>query len=676
MSAMLRTITSTGARIQTQIGSGAAERTAGRLQRTWASTTASLLHRPCSCPLRVTESVKASLSTSAFVASAIEKKSLNTKVTLPKDPYLLSEKVLKFARNGKLDDAITLVMEAPKSRQNEVVWNHLIQESSKMGKSIQSWRLLNDMKKRGFEPNDRTFTILLNSLAINSSSPNSVSRAMDLYKQMQDSEDTPPTLVHTNALLKVCSRKPDYEALQRVYNDMPKTGSNAPDVVTFNILINSFARMGGDRGFELSWKVWEDCLEAKIKRPDQVELDQRLADAILLACREAVSSTYIKRGYRLVESLYGLSVSPSSPRLELSKTPSASERAILPSKSLGLGTMLRKDSIHPRTVELLLSICSKLRDYGKAQQYMDLIRSTYPDFKPDPQLLSSLMHLQISTKQYETAIATWNEIDALGLQHTPGTFKQGLDAGRKAKNWTKSFEMYSKMMELVQRNKDIDTTRHRPINPIVHQADAWSLVSILGCAVKTKHINEALVILDESQWKKVLKNPQYPRANADLASLAVKIYTAALKTSKSASGPSGTDSHEARLEAELLVATNLKERLDAVLAEHDENKTKKEMENKPSKRTWHRSVPTVTSDTFKMASDTKVKEPRRVRFRDSGYANARSRRQNEQRHRSTESNEPRERNYNDSKGNNTMDKSRIEDPFSLTKPFKRDFHEQ
>ncbi|KAG0265261.1 hypothetical protein BG011_005132 [Mortierella polycephala] len=674
MSAMLKTITSTGARMQTRMGSGAAEWTAGRLQRTWASTTASLLHRPCSSPLRVTEPVKAGFSTSAFVASAIEKKPLSKKITLPKDPYLLSEKVLKFARSGKLDDAITLVMEAPKSRQNEVVWNQLIQESSKVGKSTQSWRLLNEMKKRGFEPSDRTFTILLNSLAINSSSPNSISRAMELYKQMQDSEDTPPTLVHTNALLKVCSRKPDYEALQQVYNDMPKTGSNAPDVVTFNILINSFARMGGDRGFKSAWKVWEDFLEAKIKRPDQVELDQKLVDAILLACREAVSSTYIKRGYPLIESLYGLSVSPSSSQPGPSKTSSASERAILPSKSLGLGAILRKDSIHPRTVELLLSICSKLRDHDKAQQYMDLIRSTYPDFKPDPQLLSSLMHLQITTKQYETAIATWDEIDALGLQHTPNTFKQGLDASHRARNWTKGFEMYSKMRELIQRNKDIDTTHHRPINPIVRQLDAWSLVSILSCAVKTKHINEALIILDESQWKKVLKNSQYPRANADLAFLAVKIYTSALKSSKSASGSLEADSHEARLETELSVATTLKERLDAVLGEHDKNKARKGMEDKPSRKTQYRSVPTVTSDTFEMVPE--VTEQRHVRSRDSEYANTRSWRPSGQRYRSAESNEPRKSNYNGPKRNNTMGKGRSEDPFSLTKSFKRDFHEQ
>jgi hypothetical protein len=94
----------------------------------------------------ITVTTTNAFSTSARCTAAIEKKALNKKITLPKDPYLLSEKVVKFSKNGKLDDAITLVMESPKSRQNEVVWNHLIQESSKLGKINQSWQLLNDVK--------------------------------------------------------------------------------------------------------------------------------------------------------------------------------------------------------------------------------------------------------------------------------------------------------------------------------------------------------------------------------------------------------------------------------------------------------------------------------------------------------------------------------------------------
>ncbi|CAO3569495.1 unnamed protein product [Mortierella alpina] len=554
-----------------------------RIAGTWTHTGATaaagkaLVHpriRPGCSASALDRSRTAAFSTSTAAAAPIEKKSLSKKITLPKDPYLLSEKVLKFARNGKLDDAITLVLEAPKSRQNEVVWNHLIQESSRLGKATQSWKLLNDMKKRGFEPNDRTFTILFNALAINSSSPNNVSRAKALYQQMQDSEDTPPTLTHTNALLKVCARSNDHESLLSVYNSMPTTGPNAPDVVTYNLLINSLARMGGDKGFEHAWKIWEDCLAAKAQRPDQVDLDQALVDAMLLACREARSSVYAKRGLRLVESLYGLE--PSTPAAQKSASEAkskafedmtATERAISPSKGLGLGAILRKDTIQPRTVELLLSICSKLKDYSMAQHYMDLIRHTYPDFKLDSQLLSTLMHIQVLNRQYEEAIKTWDDINAQGLQHTPSTFQQGLDAALKARNWEKTVEMYSAMRALIDKNKDKDMTHRRPINPVVHKHDAWSLVSVLKCALKTKHQAEALQILRESRWTSVVSSSQYPRANADLATLATRIYKSALRPVK---GEACVPADVARLERELEKAEQLGSTLDAALAQYDE----------------------------------------------------------------------------------------------------------
>ncbi|KAF9925017.1 hypothetical protein BGZ67_008938 [Mortierella alpina] len=533
------------------------------------------------------------------MAAPIEKKSLSKKITLPKDPYLLSEKVLKFARNGKLDDAITLVLEAPKSRQNEVVWNNLIQESSRLGKATQSWKLLNDMKKRGFEPNDRTFTILLNALAINSSSPNNVSRARALYQQMQDSEDTPPTLAHTNALLKVCARSNDHESLLSVYNSMPTTGPNAPDVVTFNLLINSLARMGGDKGFEQAWKIWEDCLAAKTQRPDQVDLDQALVDAMLLACREARSSVYAKRGLHLVESLYGLEPSTPTAQKSASKPGSkaledmtATERAISPSKGLGLGAILRKDTIQPRTVELLLSICSKLKDYSKAQQYMDLIRHTYPDFKLDSQLLSTLMHIQILNKQYEDAMKTWDDINVQELQHTPSTFQQGLDAALKARNWEKALEMYSAMRDLIDKNKDKDMAHRRPINPIVHKQDAWSLVSVLKCALKTKHQAEALQILRESRWTSVVSSPQYPRANADLAALATRIYKSAFKPVQ---GEACAAADVARLERELEKAKELGKRLDTALTQHDERSALRDSGRREWPATRRTSAPSASA---------------------------------------------------------------------------------
>jgi hypothetical protein len=471
------------------------------------------------------------------------------------------------------------------------------------------------MKKSGFEPSERTYTILLNAMAINTSSPNSVTRARALYQHMQNSEDTPPSVTHTNALLKVCARKPDYQALQEVYESMPKSGPNAPDVVTFNIVINSFARMGGNQGFEKAWKVWEDCVAAKMKRPDEVDLDPSLVDAILLACREAESVSLAKRGRRIVESLYGLNL-PLSGSTEMTSSTEAgstsmTERAISPSKGLGLGPILQKETIQPRTVELLLAIYTKFKDYDKAEKLMDLVRTTFPDFKPDSQLLSSVIHLQIIRKHYGKAIQTWDEINTLGLQHTPATFKQGLDASLKERNWEKTLQMYTEMKKLIAKNKGVHAEFHRPYNSIVHQQDAWTLVSTVKCAVKTKHIAEAVEILQESRWVKVVQTPRYPRANADLADLAVKVYTLALHLTKSPKDntpliirgvPGQTDS----LEKELQKAKDLRVALKDKLATHDakqkdEDEEEEEEEEEAYNKTHTRRLPTTlaTQSSYK-----------------------------------------------------------------------------
>ncbi|KAG0227315.1 hypothetical protein B0O80DRAFT_457725 [Mortierella sp. GBAus27b] len=550
------------------------------LQRPVSGSVATVHHtaRPVLQPFTARTWANRTFTTGSPRMGASEKEPSSKKMFLAKDPYLLSNQVVKLANKGRLDEAITLVNETPMNRQSEVVWNHLIQESSKLGKGNQAWRLLSDMKKRGFEPSERTYTILLNSLA-NTSSPNSVPRAKVLYQQMVDSEDTPPTSTHTNALLKVCARKSDYRTLQEVYDNMPKSGPRAPNVVTFNIMINSFARMGGDEGFEKAWKVWEDCLEAKMERPDEVSLDSSLVDAVLLACREADSVSLAKRGRRIVESLYGLGSSTSGPADSdtEAKSMSITERAISPSKGLGLGPILQQETIRPRTVDLLLSTYTKFKDYDKAEQVLGVVRTTYSDFKPDSQLIASMMHLHIIRKDYGKAIQAWDEIKALRLQHTPATFKQGLDASLKDRNWEKTLEMYTDMRKLIAKNRGVDTTSHRPMNPIVNQQDAWTLVSTVKCAVKTKHIPEAVQILHESKWVKVVQNPQYPRANADLAELAVKVYSLALQKERSSNGTEALDSREAHgkvelLERDLLKAKDLRAVLTVKLGKYDANR--------------------------------------------------------------------------------------------------------
>ncbi|KAF9431502.1 hypothetical protein BGZ76_000227 [Entomortierella beljakovae] len=528
-------------------------------------------------------------STSTILANDSNPNPPKKRVFIPKDPYILSEKIVKLSEQGKLDEAMEIVKSTPKRLQSEAVWNLLIQEKSKLGKTGESWQILSDMKKRGFAPSSRTYTILLNSLAINPSSPQSVERAMAFYQNLKDSEDLDVTVTHTNALLKVCSRKLDYSNIMKVYKEMPKSGPNAPDVITFNILINAFAHKhgSGDNNFNLAWGIWQDYLEAKTDRPDEVDLDQTIVDSILMACRTASNPWNIRRGFNIVESLYDLSSSSNAPSTGNNPKPSSvqttEDKAMDPGKSLGIGAVFKVGEISPRTVDLLLSLCMKLTEYNRGQKYLDNIYKSFPNFKPDAQLLSIQMLFQINTKDYEKAIESWDQIKVLGLKHTPGTFKQGLDASYRARNWEKTMEMFREMRKLIKENKRTIALPFRPSNSVVDHQDAWSLTSVLKCAVKTKHISEAIQILHECRWTSVIQSPRYPRANHDLAELAVKIYSTALRGVQSANKLGETSQYkmnEQAIERELDGAQKWESTMKSRLEVHDAKRAEvKQMES-------------------------------------------------------------------------------------------------
>jgi hypothetical protein len=107
------------------------------------------------------------------------------------------------------------------------------------------------MKKRAQYPDGHTFTILLRGLAWHTKYPTSLQRALSLYHSMY-AENSPvkPTIIHTNAVLKVCARAKDLDSLWGVAARMPKTGRNAPDAATFTTILNALCRIAKDTAQE------------------------------------------------------------------------------------------------------------------------------------------------------------------------------------------------------------------------------------------------------------------------------------------------------------------------------------------------------------------------------------------------------------------------------------------
>lgn len=96
------------------------------------------------------------------------------------------------------------------------------------------------MKKRAQLPDAYTFTILFRGLSQHRHRSQSTARALSIYQSMF-AENSPvrPSIIHTNAVLKVCALAHDIDALLGIAAELPISGSRAPDKLTYTIVLNA-----------------------------------------------------------------------------------------------------------------------------------------------------------------------------------------------------------------------------------------------------------------------------------------------------------------------------------------------------------------------------------------------------------------------------------------------------
>ena len=96
------------------------------------------------------------------------------------------------------------------------------------------------MKKRAQQPDAYTFTILLRGLSWYPQFSHSITRALSIYQSMfADNCPVRPSIIHTNAVLKVCALAHDVDALLRIAAELPTRGNGAPNYLTFTIILNA-----------------------------------------------------------------------------------------------------------------------------------------------------------------------------------------------------------------------------------------------------------------------------------------------------------------------------------------------------------------------------------------------------------------------------------------------------
>ena len=96
------------------------------------------------------------------------------------------------------------------------------------------------MKKRAQFPDSHTYLLLLRGFAENPELPNSMGNALAVYHSMSATGSrVSPTIIHGNAMLKVCARANNMDALRGVLSRLPESGKGAPDVLTYTTVLNA-----------------------------------------------------------------------------------------------------------------------------------------------------------------------------------------------------------------------------------------------------------------------------------------------------------------------------------------------------------------------------------------------------------------------------------------------------
>ncbi|KAI0887531.1 uncharacterized protein GGS22DRAFT_198774 [Annulohypoxylon maeteangense] len=155
-----------------------------------------------------------------------------------KDPLDIANQVRKSLGKDNFEEAVIMTRKSSRDTKVTVSWNHLIDYELKRDRIHAALKLYNEMKKRAQLPNAQTYTIIFRGCAMSSHPKLAVSEALRIYNIMLKSERIKPNTIHMNAVLQVCARSEDMEAMFSIVQTANE-GIRAPNSLTYTTIINA-----------------------------------------------------------------------------------------------------------------------------------------------------------------------------------------------------------------------------------------------------------------------------------------------------------------------------------------------------------------------------------------------------------------------------------------------------
>ncbi|KAI9655025.1 MAG: hypothetical protein M1831_004985 [Alyxoria varia] len=197
-------------------------------------------------------------------------KNLKSELKYLRDPLKLAQHIRHVLDHNNEEKAMALARLSSRTLANVVSWNHIINWQMQNGKTQSALHTYNEMKSRRIRPDSHTYILLLRGLANHAHHPNSLGRALSLYHAISAPQSgISATIMHTNAVLKVCARANDLDSVWDIVSKLPEQGPHAADKWTFTTIINAVRQNailgspGDESNLESAQRREESIIEGK-----------------------------------------------------------------------------------------------------------------------------------------------------------------------------------------------------------------------------------------------------------------------------------------------------------------------------------------------------------------------------------------------------------------------------